>query len=108
MACANHPQGVVTNTLDYTSIEEPHVRVDHGGPVPLKIGEPMSTACQRATVIGAIPEVIRFPNFTTSNGAVVSGVPSNGGMDEARLMAFFTTKSGCYQDENARLASTCC
>jgi hypothetical protein len=106
MACTQCPQGVTSTTLDYTSVQEPHVQVDSGGPIALKIGEPMSTACQRATAIGQIPEVVRFPNFTTSNGAVVSGVPSNGGI--ANMTAFFTRKKGCYEDDNMRLASTCC
>jgi len=73
--------------------------------IPLKIGAPLSSACDRAKTVGSIPEVINFPGYTTVNGGVVAGTISNGGI--CNMSAFFTNHDGCYQDANARLASTC-
>lgn len=76
-----------------------------GGPIPIKVGEPLSSACERATVVGAIPVVIHYPGYTTINGGVAPVLVSNGGI--CNLGAFFLNRDGCYSDKNAQLASTC-
>lgn len=80
----------------------------NGNPVnqiPVKVGEPLSTACERVTAIGSIPEVIRYAGFTLVAGAPVGGIVSNGGI--ANPKSFFASRTGCYQDMDARVASTC-
>jgi len=75
--------------------------------IPVKIGSPLSTACQRATTIGSIPEVTRFANFTLVDGAVAIDVVSSGGI--CSIPSFFQTRRGCFYDMNSRLSgSTCC
>lgn len=106
MACANCPSGTEVLDSTYTVLSEPYSKLSHGDQIPVKVGQPLSSACQRATVIGAIPQVIRYPSFTTANGAVLASAVSNAGI--SNLNAFFTNKSGCYEDANARLASNCC
>ena len=87
------------------TINTPNNSGNAGPSIPVKVGEPLSTACERATVVGAIPMVIRFPGFTTVNGDAIAGVSSNGGI--CNLGAFFLNRDGCYDDKNAQLASTC-
>lgn len=77
-------------------------------PIPIKIGEPLSTQCDRATRIGSIPDVVKHPAFTTIDGGVKAVETSNGGVKPSVIVNFFTNQSGCYQNANARLASTCC
>lgn len=64
--------------------------------IPLKPGFPLSSACERGTVIGAIPDVIRFPNFTLISGGVAANRVSNGGIGNPS--DFFTKDVGCYGD----------
>lgn len=74
--------------------------------IPVKIGEPLSTACERASVIGAIPEVLRYPGFTLVGGATAATKISNGGI--GNLGSFFKTRSGCYYDMDSRLSGSNC
>lgn len=107
MACANCPEGSQTLPLEGTTVREHTVRVPTPYNIPIKWGEPLSSACERAGVIGSIPEVTRYPGFTTINGGVFFNVPSSGGIGNLGL--FFRNRgNGCYQNANARLASTCC
>ena len=106
MACISCPEGVVEVAVNTNALLEPHSQVQTTVGIPIKIGEPLSSACERATIVGSIPEVVRYPAFTMVNGAVVEGVTSNGGIRNTR--SFFSAKSGCYEDRNARLASNCC
>lgn len=74
--------------------------------IPQKVGEPLSTACERTTIVGQIPETINFPNFTTVNGAVAASIPSDGGIQN--MVEFFKSRKGCYYDMNARLYGSTC
>lgn len=88
-------------------INTPNTAGNTNAPIPLKIGEPLSTSCERATIVGSIPEVIRFPGFTTVNGAIAyPSRVSSGGI--CNLTSFFRNHNGCYENENNRLASSCC
>lgn len=74
--------------------------------IPVKVGEPLSTACERVTTIGSIPSVIRYPQFTLVNGTAVATEISDGGIENMR--SFFQTRNGCYQSMHARtMGSTC-
>lgn len=107
MACNTCPEGPVTSVVPFTVISEPHSQVaTPGAPIPIKIGEPLSSACERATVVGSIPVVIRHPAFTLINGGVALNLVSNAGI--RNLSSFFANPQGCYADRDARLASTCC
>ena len=76
-----------------------------GPSIPVKIGEPLSSACERATILGSIPVVINYPGYTTINGGVAPVKVSNGGI--CNLASFFLSREGCYFDKNSQLASTC-
>jgi hypothetical protein len=74
--------------------------------IPVKIGEPLSTACERATMVGSIPQVTIYGGATFVNGALVSGVVSDGGIEN--LSEFFKARNGCYYSMTARpFGSTC-
>lgn len=74
--------------------------------IPVKLGAPMSTACQRASIIGSIPTILRYAGFTLINGGLLATKPSNGGI--GNLNSFFKNRPGCY-GENAQLSgSECC
>lgn len=106
MSCNSCPEGVVRVPVDTDALREPHAQVQTEVNIPIKVGEPLSSACERATIVGAIPEVIRYPQFTLIAGGVYPRVTSNGGIRNTR--SFFASKNGCYEDRNARLASNCC
>lgn len=109
MACNDCPKGVTTENVGTTRLLEPHAQVQTDTHIPIKVGHPLSTACERATHVGQIPRVINFPGFTLVGGGVVTGVPSNGGISEARMASFFEDKGKeCYKSRQSRLASTCC
>lgn len=74
--------------------------------IPLKSGFPMSTACERATIIGSIPEIIRYPGYTTVNGSPVVVLQSNGGIANKAL--FFKRQSGCYGSDSGQIGGTNC
>lgn len=75
--------------------------------IPLKVGQPLSTLPQRFVGVGSIPSVINFGGFTTVDGALVTGVPSNGGIGNP--VSFFSTRSGSlYNSPHADLAEVCC
>jgi len=74
--------------------------------IPVKIGEPLSTACERATVVGSIPQVLIYGGGTFVNGALVNGVVSDGGIEN--VAEFFKARTGCYYSMTARpFGSTC-
>jgi hypothetical protein len=74
--------------------------------IPLLVGEPLSTACERANLIGSVPVILRWANFTTVNGAVAtSKLPSAGIMNKA---SFFSTRGGCYQNPNGNIGVSTC
>lgn len=75
--------------------------------VPVKIGQPLSTACERLTVIGSIPYTIRYPGWILVNNASAVNVVSDGGIENTA--SFFKNLSGCYQSEFAQPSggSTC-
>lgn len=70
--------------------------------IPIKQGFPLSTPCERATIMGAIPEVIRYPAFTLVRGATIVSKESNGGI--LNPTSFWKPRAGCYYDKNAQLA----
>ena len=74
--------------------------------IPIKVGEPLSNACERATIIGSIPQVLRYAGFTLVNGATVVNLVSNSGIENMGM--FFKTRRGCFQDMNGRLAGSNC
>lgn len=74
--------------------------------IPVKIGEPLSTACQRAVTIGSIPQIINFANFTLVDGAIPTSKPSNGGI--ANMGSFFTSRKGCFYNEWSQDYGTTC
>lgn len=74
--------------------------------IPLKVGEPLSSLNERATIMGAIPEVIRHPAFTLVAGGTVVNKMSNGGIQN--MASFFKTRDGTYFNKNAQLSANCC
>jgi len=75
--------------------------------IPLKIGFPLSTACERANIVGSIPQVIRYAGFTLINGGLLASKPSNGGIGNPSN--FFQYRSGCFGTFNGGLSgSECC
>ena len=74
--------------------------------IPVKPGAPLSTACERATEIGSIPEVCRLPWFTLVGGAAVSGKASSGGI--TNTSSFFKSRKGCYYSKDGRLSGSTC
>lgn len=73
--------------------------------IPIKQGAPLSSACERAHIMGAIPEVIRHPGFTLTAGGVTASKVSNGGI--SNMASFFKQRHGCYHDKNSQLPTTC-
>lgn len=75
--------------------------------VPVKCGQPLSSACERLTVIGAIPHTIRYPGWVLVSGAPSVNVVSDGGIENPA--SFFKNLTGCYQSEHAQPSggSTC-
>ena len=107
MACTSCAGQSASVAVDNNAIAETNVLIDVGTQRPLKIGEPMSTACERSTRRGSIPEVIRFPKFTTVNGAVVAGITSSAGIAPASMVAFMRNNTGGCYNELTMQASTC-
>lgn len=106
MSCTTCPQGVVYTPVASESLVEPYCRVETPYNIPLKEGFPLSTPCERATIVGSIPEIVRYPAYTMVFGeGAVAGVPSNGGIGTP--VAFFKDRRGCYADKNNQQASTC-
>lgn len=70
--------------------------------IPVKEGFPLSTACERATIIGSIPEVIRFPNFTLVRGGTVVNRISSAGI--TNMASFFKTRTGCFYDKDGQVS----
>lgn len=74
--------------------------------IPVKVGEPLSSACERAHVVGSIPEVVYHPAFTVVNGGIPATKISSAGIQNREL--FFSTKSGCYTDRDSRFSGSSC
>lgn len=74
--------------------------------LPVKVGEPLTTASDRARIIGSIPQIIRLPWFTLSNDAVAVGTISNAGI--SNTASFFKTRKGVYSDKNGQLSGSNC
>ena len=70
--------------------------------IPVKEGFPLTTACERATMIGSIPETIKFPGFTLVRGGVVTNRIASAGI--ANMASFFKSRKGCYYDNNGRVS----
>lgn len=75
--------------------------------IPVKVGSPLSSACERATLIGSIPEIVRFVNFTMVSGApAINAIPMGG---ICNIPSFFKSRNGCFYNSNSRLSgATCC
>ena len=74
--------------------------------IPVKIGEPLSTACERVTGVGSTPRVINYAGAVFVNGGLVDGVVSDGGIDN--MAEFMKARDGCYYSMTARpFGSTC-
>lgn len=106
MACLSPPcpAGPTTSPAGNT-LNTPNNSGNTGPSIPIKVGEPLSTACERAHITGSIPVVIHYPGYTTVNGGAVIGTISDGGICNPAV--FFLNHDGCFSDKNARLASTC-
>jgi len=72
---------------------------------PIRVGEPLSTANERAYILGAIPEVIRFANYTTVAGKAVVGKLSSAGIGNTSV--FFKSRSGYANKNQLQSGSTC-
>jgi hypothetical protein len=83
----------------------PGVGKDEVSYIPIKIGEPLSTGCERANTTGSIPQVLRYANFTLVGGALVGGRVSNAGINN--IPSFFKTRDECYHNKNSLLPSSC-
>lgn len=83
----------------------PGVGKDEASFIPIKIGEPLSTSCERSNIIGSIPPVLRYPGMTLVGGAPVAGKVSNAGIQN--IPSFFKTRDGCYWNKNSLLPSNC-
>ena len=106
MSCYTCPQGVTYHENPDLVLQEPNCRVENEYDIPLKEGFPLSTGCERETIIGSIPEIVRYPGYTMVFGrGAVGGVPSNGGIGDLAL--FFKDRRGCYYSKNNQLPSTC-
>lgn len=107
MACTSCG-GSVSQVADYTTaLAETTDVIDTGAIRPRKIGEPLSTACERANVVGSIPVVIRYPSYTLVSGGAVAGITSSAGISEDKMASFFTYNLYSCYSQNARVASTC-
>lgn len=106
MACTGCPGGVTYTTVNTDALQEPNCRVETDYEIPLKEGFPLSSACERATLVGSIPEIVRHPAFTYVFGVgAIAGVASNGGISNP--VSFFQDRRGCYHDKNNQQPSTC-
>lgn len=106
MACLNVDTRVSTVAGDTTVIANGQTSGNPaGGPIPIKVGEALSSACERNVIIGAIPSIVRYPGFTLVAGGVAARKPSSGGIQN--MASFFKHREGCYHDKNAQLPSTC-
>lgn len=72
--------------------------------IPVKVGAPMSTANQRAVVVGSIPQVLNMPWFTLVGCSIAVNKQSNGGIDNPA--SFFKYRTG-YASPNVIAGSTC-
>lgn len=77
--------------------------------IPVKVGAPLSTLNQRATLMGSIPQVVNFAGFTLVDCGVVTNLVSNGGIKNPGL--FFKNPAcgaSTYLNSNSQLAVNCC
>lgn len=77
--------------------------------IPTYVGAPLSTACERATIKGSIPDVINFFNYTTVNGAVATSEPTMGAPAASALRTYFNNRriKDCL-DGMVNYGSNCC
>lgn len=109
MACASCPSGVTVGTASTSVYQIPSNSGNDVSGIPVKVGEPLSSSCDRAVTVGSIPEVIRHPAFTTVDGAVLASKSSNGAIPSGALVSFFSGRSkakGCFGDISL-YGSTC-
>lgn len=107
MACANSVVKSVASINQYADSETNGNDVYN---IPVKVGAPLSTACERANIIGNIPEVIRHPAFTVVNGGIPARRVSSGGISEVAMATIFNRRgsvNGCFGDVPS-YGSTCC
>ena len=74
--------------------------------IPRKIGQPLSTACQRVSTIGSIPEVLIYPGVSLVDGGLITLSTPNGGI--SNMSSFFKSRVGCYAAKDARLSASTC
>lgn len=107
MAC---PSGVVKSTAVLNNYADPETNGNEVYNIPVKVGAPLSTACERANMIGSIPEVIRHPAFTVVNGAIPATKVSSGGISAGAMATIFNRRgsvNGCFGD-SMLMGSSCC
>jgi hypothetical protein len=104
------PSGVVVSTAVFKNYADPDTNGNEVFNIPVKEGAPLSTACQRANMIGSIPEVISYAGFTLIDGGVKANKVSNGGIAKAQMATFFNRRGsnqGCFGDIKF-YGSVCC
>lgn len=105
MACSNCGGRVSEVAGNTNVVTHAQSSLNPSTKLEIKVGEPLSTACERGHILGAIPEVIRHPGFTVSAGGIPDRKTSSGGIQN--MASFFKARHGCYHDKNAQLPSTC-
>lgn len=101
MSCPDCPSGVEVGTATFKNYVEPDLNGNEIYNIPLKVGEPLSSACQRANTIGRIPEILHYPGFVVSGGKIPAKKASNAGISEGGMKMFFSRRSsdlGCFGD----------
>lgn len=77
--------------------------------IPIRSGAPMSTLNQRNSIMGSIPQVVRYAGFSLVDCGVVVNKPSNGGIQNPSL--FFKNQNcggSIYANQNTQLPVNCC
>jgi hypothetical protein len=96
MACKDAPCSPVSSAEVTPTVYSENIKSGNAvSNIPVKIGEALSTSNQRASIIGAIPEVIRYAGFTLVGGAPSVTKASNGGFADGAALARFLN-NGTY------------
>jgi hypothetical protein len=74
--------------------------------IPIKDGHALSSANERAVIMGSIPQVVRHPAWTLVGGKAVAGITSNGGISNPSN--FFKNRIGVYFDKNGQSGGSTC
>lgn len=107
MACSTCTGRVSLGVANTNSYVETNVGGNEVYNIPLKVGEALSTACERANLVGSVPDITYYPQFTKVAGGVIGRSPFPAGFSEASLKIFMRAgRDGCY-GENTVQASTC-